>query len=212
VHYTQFVRHIKKHGFDNLPGQEAQLMMAPNIRKEEIRNMGMGKGPVKSSVLILVYPGSNEKACTAFIRRPKYDGVHSGQIAFPGGRYEESDGNVMKTALREAQEEIGIDSTQVEMAGRLTDLYIPPSNYLVSPFVGLMHTRPAFVPDKKEVEQIIEIPLCVFRDDEYLTKIPITMATGESLETPCYLVDEHTIWGATAMIMAEFVAVVRSLM
>ena len=187
------------------------MTMAPDIRREEIQNMGGGNEPVKSSVIILVYPGREGEACTVFIQRPQYDGVHSGQIAFPGGRHETGDANMMDTALREAEEEIGVDRQHVEVAGKLTDLYIPPSNYLVTPFIGIMSTRPVFTPDKKEVEHVIEVPLRIFSDEEYLARVPITMATGECLTTPCYLVNNHTIWGATAMIMAEFVALIRHL-
>ncbi len=207
-----FIRHLSNYGFDDLPGQEAQLVMAPNIRQEEIRNMGTGNDPVKSGVIILVYPGNGGEAHTVFIRRPQYDGVHSGQIAFPGGRHEEDDNDMMETALREAEEEIGIARQDVQVAGKLTDLYIPPSNYLVSPFIGILPDKPVFYPDNNEVAQIIEVPLRIFVEDNYRTRVPMTMATGECMDTPCYLVDHHTIWGATAMIMAEFVAVIRKML
>ncbi len=209
--FNRFIQHISSYGFNDLPGQEAQLLMAPDIRREEIRNMGTGNDPVKSAVLILVYPGDEGEAHTVFIKRPQYDGVHSGQIAFPGGRYEAGDANMMETALREAEEEIGIGRDEVEVSGKLTDLYIPPSNYLVSPFIGIMPKQPLFAPDKKEVDHIIEVPLRIFSDNAYPARLPITMATGECIDTPCYLAGHHAIWGATAMIMAEFVAVIRKL-
>ncbi len=212
VQFSSFVKHIKEFRPDNLPGQEAQLRMAPDIRREEIRTMGSGNAPVKSGVVILVYPGEDQKAYTVFIRRPVYKGVHSGQVAFPGGRYEESDANITETALREAQEEIGVDISLVEVAGHLTDLYIPPSNYIVTPVVGIMHQKPFFTPDKKEVDHIIEIPLHVLFDDRYVDMMPVTMAGGACINTPCYLVDSHTIWGATAMILAEFQEVVARIL
>lgn len=209
--FHPFIQHLSNYGFYDLPGQEAQLVMAPNIRQEEIRSMGTGNDPVKSGVIILVYPGNGEEAHTVFIRRPQYDGVHSGQIALPGGRQEEDDKDMMETALREAEEEIGIARQDVQVAGKLTDLYIPPSNYLVSPFIGIIPDKPVFYPDNNEVAQIIELPLRIFVEDTYRTRVPITMATGECMDTPCYLVDHHTIWGATAMIIAEFVAVIRKM-
>ncbi len=210
--FTRFIQHISSFGFDDLPGQEAQLLMAPDIRREEIRNMGTGNHPVKSSVIILVYPDNDDEAFTVFIKRPRYDGVHSGQISFPGGRHEADDTDMMETALREAEEEIGVGREEVEVAGKLTDLYIPPSNYLVSPFIGIVPKRPLFTPDKKEVDHIIEVPLRIFGDNEHPARLPIIMATGECIDTPCYLADHHIIWGATAMIMAEFVAVIRKLL
>jgi len=205
VQFNRFVKHIQNnHRFDDLPGQAAQLRMAPGMRHQEIKTMGAGKNPVKSGVILLVYPAADKKAYTVFIKRPVYDGVHSGQISLPGGRYENSDQTTTQTALREAQEEIGIDPAKVEVAGTLTDLYIPPSNYLVTPVLGIIYDRPVFTPDKKEVDSIIEVPLHVFTEDHYLKKIPITMSTGESADTPCFLFNGHIIWGATAMMLAEF--------
>lgn len=139
-----------------------------------------------------------------FIRRPLYDGAHSGQIAFPGGRFESGDKSLQYTALRESKEEVGVDPSQVEVVAELSPLYIPPSNYVVSPFVGLADQRPDFVPDKKEVDSLLELALSSFTDQGSRMMKPIVLSTGQRMETPCYGIDGHIIWGATAMIMAEF--------
>ncbi len=93
------------------------------------------------------------------ILRPAYDGVHSGQVAFPGGRYEKTDENLIRTALREAQEEIGLRLNDVKVLGILTELFIPASNFYVLPVVATIPYRPDFYPDPREVEDIFEIKL-----------------------------------------------------
>ncbi len=190
-----------------LPGLQAQLNMAPLLRQDEIKGMGAGSKAVKSSVLILLSPDDHENTMTALIQRPAYEGIHSGQISFPGGRFEPQDADLQQTALREAKEEIGIDPAKVEVVKRLTDLYIPPSNHRVSPFVGLSSEKPQFEPDRKEVAYILELPIAQFLRKENVKMVPITLSNGQCLKTPCYLVNGQTIWGATAMIMAEFVEV-----
>ncbi len=202
--FSQLINDIRLIDFSSLPGLEAQIRMAPTNRRDDIRAMGEGLKPLKSGVLLLLYPLDDEATGVVFIRRPQYNGVHSGQISFPGGRYEPGDTDLMHTALREAREEIGIDPEKVEVIGKLTDLYIPPSNHTVSPWVGIMHHRPAFKPDPVEVESILEVALTNFLSEENQQIIPIKLADGSSLNTPCYLIDGNVIWGATAMMMAEF--------
>ncbi len=207
ISFFEYAEKLRRDACAVLPGLKAQISMAPLLRQDEIKEMGAGSRAVKSSVLILLYPDDQENIMTVFIQRPAYDGFHSGQISFPGGRFEPEDQDLQQTALREAYEEVGIDPTKVEVVKRLTDLYIPPSNYRVSPFVGLFPQRPGFVPDHKEVERILELPVAQFLRRSNVKKIPITLSNGQCLETPCYLINGHTIWGATAMIMAEFVEV-----
>ncbi len=204
MRFNDFVKYMGEYSFDQLPGQDAQLRMAPGLRREEIRSMGSGNKPVESGVMILIFPCENEQAHTVLIKRPLYDGVHSGQISFPGGRREKSDRSITETALRETQEEIGVEPAAVDVTGKLTDLYIPPSNYIVSPVVGLMHEKPLFTADEKEVDRILEIPVNVFFDDRFIENVPINMSSGECIKTPCFLFNGHIIWGATAMILSEF--------
>ena len=207
--FSKLLDDIKFIDFSCLPGMEAQIRMAPTNRRDDIRKMGEGHKPLKSGVLLLLYPLDDGEAGVVFIRRPQYNGVHSGQISFPGGRYEPGDPDLRHTALREAQEEIGIDPEQVEVIGRLTDLYIPPSNHKVSPWVGVMHHRPVFKPDPFEVESILEVALTNFLSEENLQNIPIKLADGSRLSTPCYHIEGNVIWGATAMMMAEFLECIK---
>lgn len=212
IGYTELAASMRTASPGPLPGLEVQLRMAPLNRRDEIRAQGLGRSPTKSSVLLLLYPGEDGNPYMAFIRRPLYDGAHSGQIAFPGGRFEASDSSLRHTALRESREEVGVDPGQVEVVAELSPLYIPPSNYIVSPFVGLADQRPHFVPDKKEVDSILELPLSAFMHRENRMMKPIMLSTGQRLETPCYAIDGHIIWGATAMIMAEFLEVTKRIL
>ena len=207
--FPHIIASLKKLNFSDLPGLEAQLRMAPLHRQDEIRKMESAGAPVKSGILFLIYPLNGGEAGTVLIQRPKYDGVHGGQISFPGGGYEQGDESLMHTALREAQEEVNVAPESVEVLGKLTDLYIPPSNHLVSPYVAVANSKPDFKPDSNEVDAIIELPLSVFFKREFMKTTPISLSDGRTLMCPCYLTNGLVIWGATAMMISEFVELGR---
>jgi len=207
--FPEIIETLKKLNFSHLPGLDAQLRMAPVHRQDEIRKMQSAGTPIKSGILFLIYPLNNWEAGTILIQRPFYDGVHGGQISFPGGGYEKGDQTLMQTALREAQEEVSVTPDAVEVLGKLTDLYIPPSNHLVSPYVAVTTSRPDFKPDPKEVDSIIELPLSLFFNPEVLQTTPISLSDGRTLMCPCYLTNGLVIWGATAMMISEFVELSR---
>lgn len=189
-----------------LPGTQAHLMFAPVIRREQIASAKLRENAVNSGVIILTYPDEKGQLCWVFIRRPRYNGVHSGQIAFPGGRFEPSDSSFQHTAIREMHEEIGVEIKSGNILGQMTPLYIPPSNYLVYPYLAILDPRPAFNADPKEVAQLIEIPVSFFfKETSYcLHKIPLMH--GDFIEAPAYNYNADTcIWGATAMIIHEIV-------
>jgi len=203
--FFDWVQIVKSLPFHQLPGLQSQLKMAPAIREAEIRTMGLHKNPKIGSVLILIFPDSKGIAHIALIQRPKNGGIHSGQISFPGGRVENSDADYCSAALRETHEEIGIAPQNVEVIGQLTDLYIPPSNFLVKSFLGISYTTPEFVPHPAEVDQCLMVQLNQFFDRNNISPTHIALPGGYTLSTPCYAIDNLTIWGATAMIISEFV-------
>jgi 8-oxo-dGTP pyrophosphatase MutT (NUDIX family) len=191
-----------------LPGLEAQLRMTSLPRMRELMNFTIREDAQPSGVLILFYP-VDSKIYTVFILRPTYDGVHSGQVSLPGGKREAADQDITETALREAAEEIGVDAADVVIIGKLTDLYIPPSNFLVTPVVGYTFSRPSFRIDPFEVEKIIEADISLLLDNPTIKQLKITVRDGMEIETPAFIMDGNIIWGATAMIISELREIVN---
>jgi 8-oxo-dGTP pyrophosphatase MutT (NUDIX family) len=186
-----------------LPGVDAQLRMSPEMRRPVSVEY-----PLKDAgVLILLYPHIS-RIYTVFIKRTEYEGVHSGQVSLPGGMFEEEDGSLMNTALREANEETGIDISSVTIIGKLTPLHIPVSNVNVHAFVGVTDSRPDFIHDPAEVQYLIEESL-----DELLNEVnkktrAMTLF-GNEVIVPYFDIKGNHIWGATAMIISEFSEVLK---
>jgi 8-oxo-dGTP pyrophosphatase MutT (NUDIX family) len=168
----------------------------------------MKPNPRISAVLILLFL-ENDVLHFPLILRPTYDGVHSAQMAFPGGGREEQDKDLVDTALRESQEEIGFSTDRIKVLGQLSDFYIPPSHSLVSPIVAYTDQRPTYDIDTYEVDRVIETNLEVVRNPENLSHKQITLQNGYKMKAPAFMVDGQTVWGATAMILSEFLMVLE---
>lgn len=182
--------------------------MSPLLQHDERFVNPPKPGVRKGSVLILLYPDQH-KFYVPLMKRTIYKGHHSGQISLPGGKQEPEDPDSIFTALREAEEELGIDPSRVQVLGTLTELYVPPSNFQVLPVVGWAPQKPDFVPDPKEVASIIHAPLEHLLNNRNIRYNRRLLSSGQSMETPFYLIDEQEVWGATAMILSEFLEVVR---
>jgi len=209
-YFNTLISDLKDELQSELPGLEAQLLMAPNIRIDELRSKYESKSAKNSSVLILLYP-NNKSIYIVFIKRNHYDGVHSGQISFPGGQQEKTDKNLVETALREAQEEINVEKEKVHILGNLTPIYIPPSNYNVLPVVGYSKIKPDFFADVKEVNQIIEVNIREILNNANINTGPVWSSGKVTISAPFYAVSDVQIWGATAMIASEFVEVIKKI-
>lgn len=159
--------------------------------------------PRESAVLILLYPDNGELN-TLLILRPEYDGVHSGQVAFPGGHREASDKDLRATALREFTEETGAAHEAFTVIGELTQVYIPPSRSLVTPVLALTDRVPHMKPDPREVQRVISVPIPhVLRDDIMKRTRMFVRAIGRELDVPYWDVEGQVVWGATALMIAE---------
>lgn len=205
-----FIELLKEQLGRQLPGSEAQSKLEPEIRRVlRQKAVSTSQAARESAVLLLLFPKSDQLHLL-FIQRAEYDGVHSGQIAFPGGRFENSDITFETTARRETAEETGIPTNEITIIGKLTSLYIPPSNFNVHPFVGFISSEPTFTPDPVEVAKVLPIPVFELQKPEIIQQKTITTSDGYVLDVPCYVYDNHTIWGATSMILSEFLEVVSS--
>jgi 8-oxo-dGTP pyrophosphatase MutT (NUDIX family) len=190
-----------------LPGLKAQLRMAPKGRLAS-RYLRPVRNDVRhSSVLILLYPDEIGRIRFPLILRTVYDGAHSGQVAFPGGKHEESDPDHHFTALREAEEELGIDPKRVDILGSLTELYVWASNYMVYPVVAIAPERPQFVPNAQEVAGYLEADLATLMSTEALPTTELQLREGLRIRAPYFPVEGKVVWGATAMILGEMLQI-----
>lgn len=208
--FSDFINVLPKVLKEQLPAFAAHIKMAPEGRKITLEpNYHLKYNPRKSAVLMLVYE-KEAQANLVLIKRNTYEGIHSAQISFPGGKMELTDKDLAYTALREANEEIGVRPEDVHLAMPFTEIYIPPSNFLVAPYLGILQGAPYFVPDVREVSEIIELPLSTLLDDSILISAPIQTATAMSFNVPAFSVNGHVVWGATAMILSELKETIKT--
>lgn len=207
LQFESFIDQLVRRLSEPLPGLSAHLRMIPSQRLPEFeRSNDCGK---RASVLLLVYPYRDD-IYTVLIRRPEYNGHHSGQIALPGGKHQPEDSSVVDTALREAREEVGIYPAEVNVLAELTQLFIPPSNFLLTPVLAWQDRRPDFVADSREVAEICEVKLRDFNPTNRAEK-EIQLSNGRFFLTPYYNVNQLIVWGATAMILSEWEELAREL-
>ena len=190
-----------------LPGTDIQWQMASSDRYVKNFPRIPGKDARDAAVLIMLYP---EKGSihTIFMQRPDYDGVHGGQISFPGGKKELADRDIVQTALREAQEETGILPEEVNVIGILTPLFIPVSNMVVTPVLGWINKKPLFRFQPEEVEFLIDADLKLLLEPSMVKTKPFEIR-GEQLDIKYFDYENNTIWGATAMILHELLVILR---
>lgn len=190
-----------------LPGYKAQQTLAPVHRKSTSFYLERNPSFKTGCVLIILLP-IDELIHLVMIERTDV-GTHSGQISFPGGRREMDDANLIDVALRETYEEIGVDPSAIKILGQLSELYIPVSNYLVHPFVGMMDHLPDFTLSTNEVKKVLIPELNLFLKHEGNHHFDFTGYDGKIIKAPYFPFDEYKIWGASAMILSELCALIK---
>ncbi|MGB3776247.1 MAG: CoA pyrophosphatase [Leeuwenhoekiella sp.] len=187
-----------------LPGEVAQFEMAPvdrvkNLDKAEIE----AKSPREAGVVGLFYPSLEQEAMLVLILRKTYKGVHSNQVGFPGGKSETFDKDIEATAMRETEEEVGVPRDTITLVKKMTQVYIPPSNFWVQPFMGYTDVTPKFIPEEAEVAAILEVKVSDFLSDNSVIVQKITTSYADDIEVPALLLNDNIVWGATAMMLSE---------
>ena len=201
MNFDQFHRILESALQQPLPGSDAQHALAPLGRPHFIPKDAEVNNIRKAGVMAL-FINTDSKPHLVLIERATSKGVHSGQIAFPGGEVEKEDLSFKETALRETEEEIGLKASEIEVFGSFSPIYIPPSNFLVYPFTGIYHSEPTFVLQVSEVANIITIDFNHFLLDSSIVEQTINVR-GFNMKVPTFYIDGHTIWGATAMMLSE---------
>ena len=204
--FRSFTEDLQQRLQKPLPGEAAHQKMASAARYR--LGIKPNERTRRSAVLICFYPYQNS-IYVPLILRPQYDGVHAGQMAFPGGRMERFDENLTRTALRESQEEVGVRVTDVKVLGLLNDPLIPHRNFYVQQVVGVPPYRPDFYPDPREVEAVVEVELGTLFDETIVGDSQIEVR-GVLVDAPFYQIQGYRVWGATAMMISELLTVLKS--
>lgn len=203
MHFNNFKKILLKINDFKLPGHDFLSKMVPLSRIKLLKNRKIPSDYKKAAVLMLFYPDNNNNTRMVLMLRNKYNGVHSNQISFPGGKVDEFDENLQQTALRETYEEIGVKPSSIKVINKLSSVYIPPSNFKVQPFVGYSDNNLVFKADKKEVALIIT-PLLNDLLNLKIVQSEVSV-NGITQNVPSYIIDNQVLWGATAMMLYEFI-------
>ncbi|WP_370453641.1 CoA pyrophosphatase [Flavobacterium sp. 102] len=203
MHFEEFLKYTPKIQNVELPATHAHAKMAPANRLDLIKAIDFTKvTPKQAAVLMLFYPKASQ-TYLALILRTSYNGVHSSQIAFPGGKVEDFDADLKETALRETHEEIGVNPNHVNVIRAFTEVYIPPSNFMVYPYLGYSESELEFNLQEDEVAGLVEFPFADFMNDKIIVNTTMKTSYAGSIEVPGFQVREHFVWGATAMMLSE---------
>jgi 8-oxo-dGTP pyrophosphatase MutT (NUDIX family) len=213
VNFDDFSNRISKIENLELPGSTSHYKMAPMFRIKELESGKIvKKNPKQAAVMALFYPNGTYQTHLLLILRNTYKGIHSNQIALPGGKVEKKDLNLLETALRETHEEVGAEREQITVIRSLSEVYIPPSNFEVTPYLGLYKKEKPFLMQANEVAAIIEVPLLDFMDDAKIFYQILNTSYAQNVEVPAFKLNGYTVWGATAMMLSEIKELFRQVL
>ena len=205
MNFNELINNIKTRLNEPLPGSSAHIKLAP-YRKDTLNTDFSKYNPKLASTLLLIYQ-KNENINFVLIQRPDYSGTHGGQISFPGGKKEENE-TLKETAIRETNEEIGVESRDIIILGKLSQVYVPPSNFLITPYIGYLDITPNFNPDPTEVTKVLEIELNELLKEDVIKEKIITVGAKTNnpmnINVPYLDLKNQVVWGATGVILSEF--------
>lgn len=188
-----------------LPGEFAQWRMAP-LGRAKIQDEILSVSGFKESAVLVPFVWRESGWNLLLTMRSTYDGVHSAQISFPGGKFEEGETHAEQVAVREAGEELGIHPQEIEIVGRLSPLTIPVSRMRVQPIVAKVSREAPYLPDPREVGDVLEIPMKYLSDPMNIKNVTVTVQNNYSINVPAFDLGSSVIWGATAMMISELLA------
>lgn len=201
--FNTFIQQLDDLKKQDLGGLEAQFKLAPELRLAYNQQKIASKNPKKAAVLALFYPSeSTNEVLLLLTQRASYKGTHSSQISFPGGKVEKNDNSLAQTAIRETFEEVGIRKNEIRIIREMTPVYIPPSNFLATPYMGFTLTSPLFKTNH-EVAEIIEVNLKELLSEKNITTVAMTTSYMNKTKVPAFSIQNKIIWGATAMMLSE---------
>ncbi|MCM4151293.1 CoA pyrophosphatase [Arenibacter sp. N53] len=213
MNFDEFSNRISKIENLELPGNASHYKMAPLFRLKELEEGKIiKKNPKRAAVMALFYPNVANETNLLLILRNTYKGIHSNQIGLPGGKAEKKDLNLLETALRETQEEVGAVRERITVIRSMSEIYIPPSNFEVTPYLGLYKKEEPFLMQADEVAAIVEVPLQDFMDDKKIFQQILNTSYANNVEVPAFKLNGYTVWGATAMMLNEIKEMFRQVL
>lgn len=201
MNFTEFTDKINLYKTAKLGGQSSQFKLVPELRIKISEEQILKSNPRKAAILALFYPDSNNNTRFLLTKRASYKGTHSAQISFPGGKKEDNE-TLKQTAIRETFEEIGVIKDDIKIIRQLSETYIPPSNFMVSPFLGFVNYLPEFKKNY-EVEALLEVLVNDLVNDDNVSSVELETSYMKRIEVPCFTFENQIVWGATAMILSE---------
>jgi len=202
--FNTFLESVVKIKHLELFGEDSHAKMSPPYRLELADQMKENaKSAKRAGVMALFYPNFQGETYLVLILRKTYKGVHSAQVGFPGGKYEDEDKDLMVTAIRETEEEVGVPKSIVEVLKTMSPLYIPPSNFMVHPYLAISEVTPNFIKQESEVEDVIEVSLLDFLDETNSITTRVPTSFNVEVDVPAFKLSGHIVWGATAMMLSE---------